>query len=187
MVPVRALVDGLFTIEKDPNMYHSRCFCLANGIVQAEADNKFHVWVLNMSKKPKTLLRHTRIDIITTTHPVIYEEKYINEGADHQEKENVEKNPLDVKTENPINVDTLATRKGIYKRNRSKSLNSDVDNHYNNREKNDKDDKTHWKDRLSVGKPLEKYNTQCSRGWKSLVSCGMETLELLELRNTESN
>lgn len=69
----------------------------------------------------------------------------------------MEDNPLDLKTKQPITVDTRATLKAMQIRNPSEALKNVVEDHYKTKEKQEKDDGTDWQSRINIGNPLETH------------------------------
>lgn len=157
---VSAPVIGLFTIENHPHLYNSRSCLLTNGIVQVIDDKKFYVWILNMSDKSKKLPRNARVGIVTTAPSDIYHLTSSKEEVGPKGKESMEDNPLDLKTQHPLTVDTLATFNGMRIRDPTKSLSNAMDKRYQTKEKHYKEAETDWKDRINVSKSFEKYKPQ---------------------------
>lgn len=84
LVPVHALVYGLFTIYNNLNLFHYVFCSRSNFTVQVEADKQIYKRFVNMSNKTKTLPPHTRVGIITTTTPVVYYQTSISGDLYHQ-------------------------------------------------------------------------------------------------------
>lgn len=122
LVSVSASVDGLFTIETHPNLYHTRSCHLANGVSKITSNQPFYVLLLNRSDKPKQISRHTRVLIVTTAPSVLYHQTSITEDVDHQAKESVEDHSLNLKSPHTLTVGTLATLKAMRIRDPTQSL-----------------------------------------------------------------
>lgn len=80
-----------------------------------------------MSNKRYTLPRYTKVGIFKTTPSAICHQITIKEDVDPEEKESVTNNSVDLTTESPLTVDTVATLKPIRIQDPSKSLNITTD------------------------------------------------------------